>query len=355
MATDVTPNTKSAVAAGIMGLAVGDALGVPVEFCSRKSLRDKPVAGMREFGTHGQPAGTWSDDTSLTLCLMESLAERGIDYADQAERFVAWLEQAKWTPHGEVFDIGMATNEAIHRLARGVDPTSAGSTSEFSNGNGSLMRILPVALCLAFAEQKVRAETAMQCSRLTHGHPRCLIACVLFVEVAAALVRGTGVEQAVSEAQEFTESLVADRFSSEAVHVLRIFNRGIGKLNETEVTSDGYVVNCLEASLWCALRANSYREGVLAAVNLGEDTDTTAAVAGALLGLHFGLEGIPEEWQTQLARRDDVIALCERFQQVCERNWMAQTHDSSRSLTNAIGRANSQQRIDERAGERKHV
>lgn len=307
--------------AGLLGLAVGDALGVPVEFCSRKRLQEQPVTDMRSFGTHNQPSGTWSDDTSLTLCLAESLTECGIDYQDQARRFVGWWRHANWTPHGDVFDIGNATRGAISRLELGMNPTEAGLTNEHSNGNGSVMRILPVALYLAFSDPADRLDAAMQCSRLTHGHPRCQIACALFVEIAAALVRGANIRSAVAQSQRSVSEIIESRFPRERSNVQRLFNDGIGNLNPTEVSGSGYVIDCLEASIWCALSSNSFQEGVLKAVNLGDDTDTAGAVAGALLGLRFGRESIPQGWEDQLARRQDVVALCERFQAACEHQW----------------------------------
>ena len=296
--------------------------------CLSNSVREnnceeKPVDGMRGFGTHNQPPGTWSDDTSLALCLAESIADCGIDYYDQGRRFVDWLRRAKWTPHGEVFDIGMATREAIHRLELGVAPTDAGLTGEFSNGNGSVMRILPLAIYLAYADTDVRVGAAMQCSRLTHGHPRCQIACAVFVETAAGLVRGVEINRALAQAQLSIARVVESQFLAEHANVQRLFNRNIDTLTEADISGSGYVIDCLEASLWCALNAQSYAEGVLQAVNLGDDTDTTGAVTGALLGLRFGHDRIPQAWQQALARRDDILALCDRFQSVCETNWKA--------------------------------
>lgn len=313
--------SNSAAASGIIGLAVGDALGVPVEFAPRARRHSDPVTGMRAFGTHDQPAGTWSDDTSLALCLAESLAERGIDFHHQASRFAAWLHQDEWTPRGEVFDVGGATREAITRLARGVEPTEAGPTHVNSNGNGSLMRILPLAIYLARADRAIRIETAMQASRLTHGHARCQVACALFVEIAAAVVRGDELARAIADAQQTVAPAVAERFPAESQNLARLFNSDIASLPESSVSGSGYVIDCLEASLWCSLRARSYSDGVLAAVNLGEDTDTTGAVTGGLLGLRFGIDAIPTTWQHQLARYGDIVALCGRFQRACESRW----------------------------------
>ncbi len=308
--------------AAIIGSIVGDALGVPVEFMSRESLREAPVVGMRAYGTHRQPAGTWSDDTSLMLCLAESLVEAGgIDFHDQASRFVSWMHDAHWTPHGEVFDIGNATGQAIDRLSAGIEPIDAGPSGENHCGNGSLMRILPVGLYLAYADRQERADAASLCGRLTHGHPRCQLACVMFTEVVACLVRGESIQQSLDAGRDVLEEHLVGRFPEEAKAFERLLSPSLSELPEDEVSSSGYVIHCLEASLWCTPRAESFRDGVLAAVNLGSDTDTTGAVAGALLGLRFGSDQLPSEWTASLARLPDLQVLVERFQDACRTQW----------------------------------
>lgn len=309
------------VAAGLVGQAVGDALGVPVEFQSRESLDQNPVTGMRSDGSHNQPAGTWSDDSSLAFCLAESICQTGINYEDQAKRFIGWLLRAEWTPHGEVFDVGNATREAILRLDAGVEPMQAGPAGEFSCGNGSLMRILPIALYLAFADAAERIEVAMNCSRLTHGHIRCQLACALFVEVAAGLVRGDSIATSLAVAQAALQPLVESQEESEGQHFAKLLSPEIGLLDRSRVSGSGYVLDCLESSLWCSLNASSYSEGVLDAVNLGDDTDTTGAVTGALLGLICGVDGIPSDWRDALSRKNDVLELSRRFEGVCRERW----------------------------------
>jgi ADP-ribosyl-[dinitrogen reductase] hydrolase len=292
--------SNGAAAAGLIGLTVGDALGVPVEFSDRVRLQKNPVRGMRSFGVHHQPAGTWSDDSSLAFCLAESLAEKGIDYPDQAQRFIAWKYAGKWTPHGRVFDIGNATGEAITRLQNGIPPLEAGPDDDRACGNGSLMRILPLAIYLATATPQERMLRSCEASRLTHGHPRCQCSCAFYVEVAAALVRGESLEQGIAQATELVQPIIQKQHPREVETFAKIFSPTLAALPENEISGSGYVIHCLEASLWCALRAKTYSEGVLAAVNLGDDTDTTGAVTGGLLGLRFGLAGIPSEWQVQL-------------------------------------------------------
>jgi ADP-ribosylglycohydrolase len=323
MAISDYPEAVKLVAAGMLGSAVGDALGVPVEFLSRVYLKADPVLGMRGYGTHRQPAGTWSDDTSLMLCLAESLAECGLDYADQGARFVSWLRDAHWTPHGEVFDIGITTRMALNALQAGVEPRHAGPSGEQNCSNGSLMRILPIGLYFAFADPEDRAKNAATSSRLTHGHPRCQLACAMYTEIVASLVQGNSIARSVVHGQAVLRNMLDSAYRHEFPTFGRLLSSSITDLQEHEVSSRGYVIDCLEASLWCALRANSFQDGILAAVNLGNDTDTTGAVAGALLGLRFGLDQIQQEWVGSLARIRDIQALIARFQEACLSNWTA--------------------------------
>lgn len=299
---------------GLLGLCVGDALGVPVEFQSRERLRANPVTGVRGHGTYNQPPGTWSDDSSLAFCLAESLCG-GYDLRDVARRFVEWLFEAKWTPHGKVFDVGGTTRDAIFRLAAGHDPATAGGNEEWSNGNGSLMRILPLAYLPADGSDPF--DRVAEVSGLTHAHPRCAIACALYARIASALLAGATPSEACALAAEWTRGRCSDApYAEELPRFSRVLSGEIPALPEDRIESDGYVIHTLEAALWCLLRSSSYRETVLAAINLGGDTDTTAAVAGGLAGIVYGWKSIPEEWIDSLARRDDIFALLDRFQSV---------------------------------------
>lgn len=246
---DDVRTTRRTIEYAMLGSMVGDALGVPVEFTSRHSLQKSPVTGMRAYGTHHQPAGTWSDDSSLMLCLAESFAETGVDYQDQARRFVSWMRDAVWTPHGEVFDIGNATREAILRLDSGVQPTEAGPKGEFHCGNGSLMRILPVGLYLAFADRTERTEIAARCSRLTHGHARCQLACVMLTEIVASMVRGKSLAESLADGRENLSDLITEKFPEEAAAFQRLLSPSLPTLDEDDIRSSGYVIHCLEASL----------------------------------------------------------------------------------------------------------
>jgi len=162
---------RNKILGGLFGLCIGDALGVPFESCSRDELKKNPVTTMVGYGVHNQPAGTWSDDSSLTFCLADSLCQ-GFNLDDIAGKFCKWLYEGYWTPYGKTFGVGNTTRQAISRLTKGVNPEEAGGKSEYSNGNGSLMRILPLAYYLENAEAPKKFEIIHQLSSITHAHPR---------------------------------------------------------------------------------------------------------------------------------------------------------------------------------------
>ena len=299
----------------LIGTAVGDALGVPVEFESRVILKANPVMDMREYGTHHQPKGTWSDDTSLMLCLAESMVE-GLDINKLAQKFIAWKNDNLWTPHGWVFDIGIGTRIAIERLEDGMSPELAGGFDEMDNGNGSLMRILPLVLHIKDLDIEQRYDWTKKVSSITHGHVRSVMACFYYLEFAKKIIDGKDKFQAYNELQ----SEVTMYFESRKINPLEIqkFSRllfeDISKVEEDNIKSSGYVIDTLEASVWCLLTTNSYKEAVLKAVNLGSDTDTTGAVTGGLAALMYGTNAIPKEWLAVLVRKDEIIKLAENYE-----------------------------------------
>jgi ADP-ribosylglycohydrolase len=303
------------VADGLFGLCVGDALGVPVEFQSRKYLHTHPVTDMIGYGTHNQPPGTWSDDSSLAFCLAESLCE-GYDLADIANKFCRWTNEGYWTPHGHVFDIGIATRDAIARLDSGVPPAKAGGTGEYSNGNGSLMRILPLAYSVKhISDPEEKFSTIHDVSCLTHAHPRSQTACSIYIETALNLLEGKSLKRAYKLMKATIKEYYQHKplYACELPYFSRILDHDIADCTDEEIRSTGYVVHTLEAGLWCLLTSTSYPETVLKAVNLGEDTDTTGAVVGGLAGIAYGIEAIPSSWIEQIAHKDDIRDLANRL------------------------------------------
>ena len=263
----------------VYGAAVGDALGVPYEFRGRGSFE---CAGMASGGAHGQPAGMFSDDTSMMLATCDSVRVRGrIDARDMRRRFVSWLREGAYTPDGNVFDVGNTVTMALDE--------GRGCEGERSNGNGSLMRIAPLAYTHA-DDDEIRVASA-----ITHAHRISTESCVCFVKLIRNLVGGNpldlALEYSIPEGGEFA-----------------FLNDVVSQPREA-IKSGGYVLDTLGAAIWCFANTGSYAECVLAAVNLGGDADTTACVAGALAGAAYGYRAIPGEWLDAL-RGKNVIERC---------------------------------------------
>nr|WP_276604469.1 O-acetyl-ADP-ribose deacetylase [Nannocystis sp. RBIL2] len=294
----------------LLGAVAGDALGVPVEFRSREQLSADPVTGVRGHGTYNQPPGTWSDDSSLLLATADSLIHHGYDPPDMMGRFLTWLKGQAYTPHGEVFDVGIATRSAIARFANGAPPEAWGGRSERDNGNGSLMRIAPLALFTRALAPAEIVRCSMEVSGLTHAHPRSQLCCAYFSLLLPLVVLGWPLRKAMAQASQHLAPFVPE---AEREVLIKILDGSIVEAPASAIRGSGYVVHCLEASLWCAANHPSYEQAVLAAINLGEDTDTTASVTGALAGAMHGRAAIPEAWLRALASREYVETICARL------------------------------------------
>lgn len=311
-----------------LGLAVGDALGVPVEFLGRETIRKQPVTDMWAFGTHNQEAGTWSDDSSLAFCLAESLT-KGYDLQDIANNFVSWYDDAFWAARGRVFDVGIGTAEAIRRLRDGSPATVAGGNSERDNGNGSLMRILPIVFYLKYYKKSIeeRFKIISDVSCITHGHIRAILACFIYCEFALELLEensiGTSAENKKEIAYKNMQEKVNNFLNTNTIasqNEIDKFYRILGNPEhsildafEDKILSSGYVLDTLEASIWCFMTTNNYADATLKAVNLGSDTDTTGCVTGGLAGLFYGKSAIPTHWVDVVAKKEEITQLAERL------------------------------------------
>ncbi len=310
---DMTTLTQDTWKAGMLGLAVGDALGVPVEFTSREERRQDPVTGMRAYGTHNQPVGTWSDDSSMAFATLDSIKQKdGIDYQDIMEKFAAWCLYGEYTPFHELFDIGTTVSRAIIRFGQGTSPVEAGGNREYDNGNGSLMRILPVCLYL-YNRQKMVCTSEDESiyiihnvSSLTHAHLRSQMACGFYYFMVKAVLEKEGIlherlQKGIDEANRYYRQDSHNHAELESFSRLADLKE-FRKLPENEIKSSGYVIDTLEAAVWCLITTDSFSESVLKSVNLGDDTDTVGAVTGGLAGLYYGYDAIPTEWVRALQR-----------------------------------------------------
>ena len=254
---------------GIMGLCVADALGVPVEFMERRSLKRNPVVNMREYGTYNQPKGTWSDDTSMTLCLLDSLSN-GLDYDNIMTKFLDWFKKGEYTPYGQAFDIGNGTRRALMRFEEGTPALECGGKSDHENGNGSLMRILPIVFYLRskygrdFTSKDEAFQIIHNISALTHAHKRSKIACGIYISIASELFKEVdlkgAIESGIYKAMEYYRN--QNEFAEELNHYRRIESKDFEKTNIDKIKSSGYVVHTIEAAIWCLLNTKNYKDCV---------------------------------------------------------------------------------------------
>ena len=296
------------IKAVMIGHAIGDALGVPVEFCTRAYLKSHPVMHMKGSGTYDVPAGCWSDDTSMSLCALESLAKGKMDYDNIMENFVKWYYDKEFTATGVVFDIGNTCYYAIQNyIISGNAAVCCGLADEMSNGNGSLMRIHPFVLYAFYNDINNSDFTKMiiEASSLTHAHFISTDGCIIYAHILRSLLDNPSKD---SVYRGLNAAACDEVYSAKYYH--RLLNQDIGKLDETFIKSSGYVVDTLEAAIWCLLTTENYSDCVLKAVNLGGDADTIAAISGGLAGALYGIDAIPNEWTNKLKRKDYIESMC---------------------------------------------
>ncbi len=300
------------IKAVILGHAIGDALGVPVEFAARESLDKKPVKRMLGYGTYDVPEGAWSDDTSMSLAALDAIADGNLNWDAVMVGFGEWYYNDKYTPTGKTFDMGNTCARAINHYFLGKKSADeCGLYGDNYNGNGSLMRIHPFSL-MAYYNPEMRADfepIIEKASALTHANERAKLACKIYTLVLFHLLDNpskNSVKLALQEALHLYKS------SPEHGAYSRIFASDFDKSPKNEIKSTGYVVDTLEAVIWCLLTTKSYKECVLKAVNLGEDTDTVAAIAGGLAGALYGYGAIPKKWLGTLIGREYIEEMCAR-------------------------------------------
>ena len=280
----------------LLGLACGDAVGTTVEFSARGTFA--PVTDLVGGGPFGLVAGEWTDDTSMALCLATSLVHcRGTDLNDQISRYVNWWQWGYLSSTGSCFDIGMTVRAALDRFLVTRDPV-AGSTDARSAGNGSLMRLAPVAMWFAPDVEAVRHNARLS-SLTTHAAPEALACCELYAELLARALAGAP--------RHALQRAPAPADATERVR--EIADGGYLAKTREQVTGSGYCVDSLEAALWCFATTDSFEAAVLAAANLGDDADTTAAIVGQVAGAHYAIDGIPAHWLAKLAMRGDIDEL----------------------------------------------
>lgn len=313
---------KELLYSGVYGFAVGDALGVPVEFTTRE-MRDKdPVREMRGYGSHNQPIGTWSDDTSMVLATMDAMSKDSWCACGIMENFSKWISQAEYTATGVVFDIGGSTNNALTAYEAGVPAEECGGKSIQDNGNGSLMRMLPLVYYVygkyGVDISREAVELIYRISGLTHAHIISKVSCVYYVYLGVFLLEHKNdtddnlqglIKRAIRAIRKFYDYFGADIEGTNELDLLYDINT----YNREDICSTGYAIHTIGACIWCLCNTGSYSVAVETAVNLGGDTDTIGAVTGGLAGIYYGLDSIPSEWINALKNRELIERICNGF------------------------------------------
>lgn len=294
------PSYLDRCAGSLLGLACGDAVGAPVEFLPRRSF--EPLVGMIGGGTFGLKPGQWTDDTSMALCLAESLLERGgFDAKDQMGRYLNWWRWGYLSSTGECFDIGSTVRAALLSFEATGDPF-AGSVDPSTAGNGALMRLAPVVLY--FHPDGHSVETyAVESTRTTHGAPEALDCSRLLARIIARGLDGASKRHMLEQGDAKLASPTVAALATGSY-----FDK-----NESQIRGTAYAVDSLEAALWCFKTTNSFESAVLAAANLGDDADTTAAIVGQLAGAHYGVQSIPNHWRSRLHMAEEITDIAHRL------------------------------------------
>lgn len=297
----------------IIGFIVGDALGVPVEFMSREQIKGLNIQDFVDTGRNEQPVGSWSDDSSMMLCLIETINENGVDFDLYSKKIVDWLYNGYMTPNGKTFGVGRGTFFSLGKLRRGVPYTESGEKGFNNNGNGSLMRILPLVFCLN-GSQEEKYKIVQICSEITHAHDISKIACCIYVEYFWQLIDcGDKIKAYQRMQQQIKEYFADNEFLSTFDSILKdnIYQKPYESLK-----GEGYVLNTLEVVLHCFINGNSYKDCVLKAINIGNDTDTNAAITGALAGFYYN--DIPKEWSDKIIKFEEIQKMINKFVLICE-------------------------------------
>ena len=303
---------------GVLGGAIGDAMGVPIEFKRREDLLENPVTTMIGGGTYDMPPGVWSDDTSLTLATMDSIVKVGrLDYKDMADRFCLFMNKGEYTATGVVFDIGTTTKLALERYLNGsINPILCGGDKLSDNGNGSLMRMFPIALYCHYNNLKDDEvlNVVKKVSSITHAHDVSVLGCFIYVLYVMFLLNGKDKFASYNMIKCYDYSIYFDPDIVEYYN--RLLKTNISKLRVEDLKSEGYIVYSLETSLWVILNCNSFAESIVGSINLGGDTDTIGSIVGGIAGIIYGLEDAPNKWIMSLKNIDYLEKIIKSFEEL---------------------------------------
>lgn len=295
------------------GFVIGDALGVPASSIEREELINHPVTQMLKSATYNLPLGAWSDATSLTLATMDSIiAKEQIDYRDMADRFLQWINLAKYTSTESIFGVGTTTLKAIERYKNGLGPLESGMEGINYNGSGSLMRMIPIAY---FAWVKKLTESDIidlvyNVSSITHRHEISCMGCYIFVRYMMFIL--DGFDKYLS--YEKIKQLDYSSFDKDNINAYdRLLKTNIINYPLNEISSSGYIVDTLEAVIWCINNTENYTESVIGAINLGDNTNVIGALTGSIAATIYGYNQIDKKWISQIKKRDYLNWMCNAY------------------------------------------
>ena len=309
---------KEQLKSALFGFVIGDAMGVPIEFKSRKILQENPTTTMLGFGSHDVPPGCWSDDTSMTLATMDSIiCSHGINYNDIANHFLYWVNEDRYTATNCIFDIGMATRKAlmhweVEKKKSDADATICGGSSFYDNGNGSLMRMLPIVFYLNTdtTSYEQRYMIIKNTSSITHKHEISILGCLIYTDFLLGLLQGKTKEQSYNDLQE--KNYI--NFDKDTLNMFRrIWSKELLNSSSDTISSSGYVVDTLESVLWVTLTTDNFYDAIVTAINLGDDTDTVGAITGSIVGLLYGYDSIPHDWLYDLIGKEYLDEIINSF------------------------------------------
>lgn len=304
----------------LLGIAVGDAIGTTAVSKSRTTLLANPITTMEYDEIHNQPAGSWANTSATTFCLAEVIAA---GYSPEAlgQLLIAWAYDNYWTAQGAVLDIGKTTAEALRALHSGVSPLKTGATSNESNGCGSLMRVAPLVFMTDQNPITKRWQMAREVSEVTHAHFTSVVSCFYYLEFLRHIFHGSDKLKAYKKLSEKLPEFFDSCGINESNYAVlsRLLKTQISKAKESDIQSTSYVIDTLEAVIWCVMTEKTFSSTVLKAVNLGGNTATITALTAGIAALIYGYDAIPAEWLSKIARRQDIENLAERMAKKLER------------------------------------
>lgn len=304
---------------GLIGLAVGNAMGVPTDTNSREELLEKPVVKMMPRIRDGIPKGAWSDSTSMSIATIDAIIHKGMNYNEIAENFVRWFTANQFCSMKESFDVGETTLKALVSFTQHLEAAEeCGLTGLQDNGNGSLIRMLPIAYYLLVSKASDRdiLEVVRSVSSITHAHEISVCGCYIYVRYVMHLLRGNNKFSALAKVRGLDYSI----FSKETVDCYaRILKGDLTELTIDDIRSSFYIVDSLEAALWCFLQSSNYKECVIATTNIGNATSSIGSIAGSLAGIFYGYSNIPKNYLEDLRKRDYLEKVCEDYEDYLRR------------------------------------